>query len=50
MDGYGLFRKDKPGRQGGEVALYMREQRECMELCPGLYNESADSLRTEQYG
>jgi len=25
IDGYLLFRKDKPARQGGGVALYVRE-------------------------
>jgi len=33
MDGYTLFRKDRPARQGGGVALYVREQLECTELC-----------------
>jgi len=26
IDGYGLFRKDRPARRGGGVALYVREQ------------------------
>ena len=26
IDGYRLFRKDRPTRRGGGVALYMREQ------------------------
>jgi len=34
-DGYTLFRKDRPTRRGGEVALYVREQLECIELCLG---------------
>lgn len=25
MDGYKLFRRDRGGRRGGEVALYIRE-------------------------
>jgi len=35
MDGYRLFRKDRPTRRGGGVALYVREQLECIELCLG---------------
>jgi len=34
-DGYRLFRKDRPTRRGGGVALYVREQLECIELCQG---------------
>ena len=34
-DGYIIFRKDRPTRQGGGVALYVREQLECIELCLG---------------
>ncbi|GAB0184038.1 hypothetical protein GRJ2_000869100 [Grus japonensis] len=33
MDGYTLFRKDRPARQGGGVALYAREQLEYIEVC-----------------
>jgi len=36
MEEYVLFRKDWPGRRGGGVTLYVREQLECMELCPGM--------------
>lgn len=32
MDGYVSFRKDRSGKQGGGVALYVREQLECIEL------------------
>jgi len=32
MDGYRLFRKDRPTRRGGGVALYVKEQLECIEL------------------
>jgi len=35
MDGYSLFRKDRPTRRGGGVALYVREQLQCIKLCPG---------------
>ena len=35
MDGCGLFRKDggEEDQSGGEVALYVGEQQESMELC-----------------
>ncbi|CAM5089359.1 unnamed protein product [Eretmochelys imbricata] len=32
MDGYKLFRKDRQGRKGGGVALYVREQYDCSEF------------------
>ncbi|CAM4574228.1 unnamed protein product [Lepidochelys olivacea] len=32
MDDYKLFRKDRQGRKGGGVALYVREQYDCSEL------------------
>jgi len=38
-NGYILFRKDRPTRQGGEVNLYVREQLECIELCLGVDEE-----------
>ena len=43
MDGCTLFRKDRPTRRGGGVALYMREQLECIELCLGA-DEGVESL------
>jgi len=39
IDGYTLFRKDRPTRQGGRVVLHMREQLECIELCLGADEE-----------
>jgi len=39
MGGYMFFRKDGTVRQGGGVALYVREQLECIELCQGMYHE-----------
>ena len=39
IHGYRLFRKDRPTRQGGGVALYVREQLECIELCLGVDEE-----------
>jgi len=44
MDGYRLFRKDRPTRRGGGVALYVREQLECTELCLGVDEEGVESL------
>lgn len=38
-DGYVLFREDRPGRQGGRVALSVREQLECIKLCLGVDKE-----------
>ena len=32
MDGHKLFRRDRHGRRGGEVALYVRECFDCIEL------------------
>jgi len=36
MDGYTLFRKDRPTRRGGGVALNVREKLQCIELCLGV--------------
>ena len=35
MDGYKLFRKDRQGRRGGGVALYVKERFEVTELMTG---------------
>ncbi|GAB0203330.1 hypothetical protein GRJ2_002798600 [Grus japonensis] len=32
MDGYKLFRRDRQGRRGDGVALYVREYIDCLEL------------------
>ncbi|PKU40376.1 rna-directed dna polymerase from mobile element jockey-like [Limosa lapponica baueri] len=45
MDGYILFRKDRPARQGDGVALYVREQMECIKLCIGV-----DEEQVKRYG
>jgi len=42
-DGYVLFRKDRPAMPGGGVALYLREQLECIELCLGADEERVES-------
>jgi len=44
MDGYRLFRKDRPTRRGGGVALYVREQLECIELGLEANEEQVESL------
>jgi len=44
MGGYRLFRKDRQGRRGGSVALYVKDQLECMELRLGLDEEPMESL------
>jgi len=44
MDGYRLFRKDRPVRRGGGVALYVKEQLECIEFCLGADEEGVESL------
>jgi len=44
MGGYRLFRKDRPTRRGGGVALYVKEQLECIELCLGADEERVESL------
>ena len=35
MDGYKLFRRDRQGRRGSGVALYVRECFDCLELKDG---------------
>ena len=44
MDGYVLFRKDRPARRGGGIALYVREHLECIELSLGADEERVESL------
>ena len=50
MDGYRLFRKGRPARRGGGVALYVREQLECIELCLGVEGEQVESLWVKNKG
>jgi len=42
MDGYRLFRRDRQGRRGGRVALYMKEGLDCVESTVG--NDKVESL------
>jgi len=44
IDGYVLFRKDRPTRRGGGVALYVREKLDSIELCLGVDDEGVESL------
>ncbi|GAB0183168.1 mitochondrial enolase superfamily member 1 [Grus japonensis] len=44
MEGYRLFRKDRQGRQGEGVTLYINDQLECMELRLGMDEEPTKSL------
>ncbi|PKU27748.1 dtw domain-containing protein 2 [Limosa lapponica baueri] len=44
MEGHRLFRKDRQGRRGGSVALYVNGQLECMEICLGMIEEPTESL------
>ncbi|GAB0178102.1 hypothetical protein GRJ2_000275500 [Grus japonensis] len=44
MEGYRLFRKDRQGRRGGGIALYVNNQLECLELHLGVDEEPTESL------
>ncbi|GAB0179239.1 hypothetical protein GRJ2_000389200 [Grus japonensis] len=44
MEGYRLFRKDRQGRRGGGIALYVSDQLECMELHLEMDEEPTESL------
>ncbi|PKU38944.1 rna-directed dna polymerase from mobile element jockey-like [Limosa lapponica baueri] len=44
MEGYRLFRKDRLGRWGGGVALYVNDQLECVELLLGMDEDLTESL------
>ncbi|KAK4806799.1 hypothetical protein QYF61_005595 [Mycteria americana] len=56
MDGYKLFRRDRRGRRGGGVALYVRESLDSLELDDGddrvecLWDEETDELFYKQLG
>lgn len=44
IEGYVLFRKDRLGKRGGGVALYVREQLECTQLQLGEGEGQVESL------
>lgn len=44
MEVYELFRKDRLGKRGGRVALYVREQLECTQLQLGEGEGQEESL------
>ncbi|PKU40382.1 dtw domain-containing protein 2 [Limosa lapponica baueri] len=44
MEGYRLFRKDRLGRRGGGVALYVNDELECVELHLGMDEDPTESL------
>ena len=48
MDGYKLFRRDRQGRRGGGVALYVRECFVCVEL--GNYDDKVKCLWVRMRG
>ncbi|GAB0203723.1 hypothetical protein GRJ2_002837900 [Grus japonensis] len=48
MDGYKLFRRDRQGRRGGGVALYVRECFDCLELDDG--DDRVERLRVRIRG
>jgi len=50
MGGYKLFRKDRQGRQGVGVTLYVKDQLECTELCLGVDEEPTESLWVKTKG
>lgn len=44
VDGCKLFQKDRKGRRGGGIALYVKEKFECMEVSCGDYGSSIKCL------
>ena len=42
IDGYRPFKRDRQGRKGGGVALYVKKDCECMEINDG--DDRAESL------
>ena len=50
MEGYRLFRKDRQGRRGEGVSLYVSDPLECMELHLGMDEELTESLRVRIKG
>lgn len=50
MEGYGLLREDRKGRQRGGLTLYVREQLELRELCLGMEEGPTGGLRVRIKG
>ena len=50
MGGYLLFRKDRPARRVGELALYVRKQLGRIELCLEMDTEQVGSLQVKIKG
>jgi len=50
MEGYRVFRKDRQGRQGGGVALYVNDQLDYMDLRLGMDEEPTESLWARNKG
>ncbi len=44
IEGYRLFRRDREGRSGGGVALYVRTWIDCEELCLRNSHDQVKSL------
>lgn len=44
MKGYTLFRRDRPGRHSGGIALFVQQHLECIELCLGVDDEQVEGL------
>jgi len=47
---YRLFRKDRQGRQGGNVTLHVNDQLECTELCLVLDEQLTENLQVRTNG
>lgn len=45
MKGYTLFRRNRPGRHSGGIALLVQQHLKCIEICLGVDDEQAESLR-----
>lgn len=45
MNGYLFILKDKPAKQDSDVALYVREQLESIEICLKMNDEQMENLR-----
>ena len=44
IDGYRLFRRDRRGKRGGDIALYINKSTQCEELCLKSSHEQVESL------